>query len=236
MRPSARVRRAGDHLGGVARAAVEVQPPQAHDADHRGPKRADLRPGHRRLEQPGQGRADDDDRLAQGDEDERLAPFGQMAAFDRPLRGGRAAQARRIEAHHAAEQVHGHRGEPQPVPGRPGHDPAGHGERATDQAPGQDPLEVRLERLSPQHGNHEDAAPDLHHRVGAPDDQAEPAERRRQGGRHRQRHQPQGEQEQPDRDALGIQPVGHPRGVRPGQPHHGQEHGRLYRAGHRGPA
>jgi hypothetical protein len=75
---------------------------------------------------------------------------------------------------------------------------------------------------------------DLHDRVGHAQRQPAAAERAGQRGRHDQAAQGQPEQHQPDRDQLRVQPVGHPGGVGPDQPDHGEQQQRLQRAADRG--
>ena len=180
--------------------------------------------------QAGQRGPDHHDRLAQRDEDERLAALGEVIALDGPVPGLRPAEARGVEADQAAEHVDGDRRQPEQFPGVPGDQPARHGERAADHAPGQDALVVALQALAAQPGDRETAPADLHEGVRAADGQPPPRERERQGGRHDQAGQGQREQHQPDRDPLGVQPVGDPGGVGPDQPHHGQQQQGLQRA------
>ncbi len=147
-----------------------------------------------------------------------------MAALDRPVPGGRTAQTGRVEADDPAEQVDGDRGDPgRRAIGRPGGDAAQDRQRPADQAPREDALEVTLQRPALERDQREPAAPDLHHGVGDADGQPAPGERPRQGGRQDQAGPGQGEQQQPDRDALRVEPVGDPGGVDPQQPDHGQE-------------
>lgn len=67
----------GDHLCTRISAAVEVDPPQRGRAREGGDEGADLRAGN--AVQVGQGAADDDNRLAKRDQDERLAALGEVA-------------------------------------------------------------------------------------------------------------------------------------------------------------
>jgi len=71
------------------------------------------------------------------------------------------------------------------------------------------------------------------HQVGGADDQASGSERGRDRGRQDQADDSQHQQQQPDRDPVGIQPVGHPGGVSPQEPDHDEEQGCLQRGMHR---
>ena len=121
---------------------------------------------------PGQGGADDDDRLAQRDQDERLAALGEVTALDRPVGRARPAETGGREPDDAAEHVHPDRQQPQQLPGVAAHQPARHRQRPAGDAPDQDPREVVAQRAGRQRGHHEDGAPDLHERVRAADPDA----------------------------------------------------------------
>ena len=226
--------RAGDHLRRGPGALVEVEPPQPDRAGERDDERRYAGRGDRLH--VGQGRPDDDDRLTQRDQDERLAALGEVAALDGPVRGAGPAEARGGEADHPAEQVDADRAEPQQGPGVAVGQPAGQGERAADHAPGQDPLEVGLQRMPAQHDDHEHGAADLLDGVGPADPQAQVLERARQRRRHGQADQHEHHEQQAHRHELRVEPVGDPGGVRPDQPHHGQQQPGLQRAGHGGVA
>jgi hypothetical protein len=103
-------------------------------------------------------------------------------------------------------------------------------DRAADHAPGQDALEVVAEPVAAQHDDHEQAAADLHHRVAAADHQPPAAERLRQRRRHGQAHQHQGDQQQPHRHLVRIQPVRQPGRVRPHLPDQREQNGGLQRS------
>jgi hypothetical protein len=213
----------------------KVQPPQPNAVDDGDQERHRLGHGGMRPEHVGQGGADDQDRLTQRDQDERLAAFREVISLDGPLGRFRAAQPWRVEAEHAAEEVDADRGHPEPGPGRSGGKPAGNRQRPADDAPRQDALEVPLQRPPAQRHHREDAAADLRERVPDADDQPTGAERFRYRRPHHQRDQEQGKQQPADRQPLRVEPVGHPRGVNPQQPHHGQQQRRLQCPGDRGP-
>jgi hypothetical protein len=110
---------------------------------------------------------------------------------------------------------------------------AGDGQRAADRAPGEDPLEVPLQRAA-QRDHHEHAAAHLLHGVGRADHPPKVVEGARQRRRHRQAEQREHDEQQADLDAFRVHPVGDPRGVGPGQPHHRQQQRRLEGAAHGG--
>ena len=123
--------------------------------------------------------------------------------------------------------------QPQQFPGMAAGQAAGDGQRAADRAPGEDPLVVPLQRAA-QRDHHEHAAAHLLHGVGRADHPAQVVEGARQRRRHRQAEQREHDEQQADLDAFRVHPVGDPRGVGPGQPHHRQQQRRLEGAAHGG--
>ena len=226
----ARIRGAGDRFGRGFGALVEVQPPQRHRGAERDDEGSDRCRGNRALS--GQRRADDDDRLAQRDQDERLAAFGEVTARDGPVRRAGGAEPGDHEADGAARQVHPDRQQPQHVPDVAAGEPAADRERAAHHAPGQDPLVVLLQRVPAHRHHHEDGPPDLLDRVGAAHPEPQVAERPGQRRRHGQAGQHERDEQQPDGDLLRVQPVGDPRRVGPDQPDHDQQQPGLQRAPH----
>ena len=107
---AAGVVRLGDQPGSLVSAAVEVEPPKRGAADERYDECRNRRRavGVRKRQWAEQSRergADDDDGLAERDQDEGLASLGEVAALDVPLLRRRSAEARRIEADQAADDV-----------------------------------------------------------------------------------------------------------------------------------
>jgi hypothetical protein len=231
IRPAepSRIGRGGDDLGRAVSTAVEVDPPQSDHADepeaeYRHIARAD-------CGQPGQLGAQDDDRLAQHDQDEGVATFGNVHPVDRPFHRVRPTEARHVERDDPAEDVKGDRRGPQPfarvtMDGGPdqGDDPA-------RDAPAQDPLEVSLQRgVSSQGVDGKDRAADLNARVRTGDRPSATAEAVRNRHREHQAGERRREQHQPHRDPIRIEPVRHPHRVRPDLPDQAEQHQGLDRA------
>ena len=224
------VRRLGDHPCAVLRAAVEVDPPQGDTAGEGRDEGRDRRGGdflpHR------QGLADDDDRLAEGDDDERLAALGEVAARDGPLVAGCGAHSRDVEANLVAEQVHPESGQPHQLAGVAGDERAGHPDASAGHRPQRDTGEDPLDPL-PAHGDRDERGPsDLHQHVRPCDDQPAGSERQGQRRRQHQADQHQRDQHQPHRYPAGIQPVRRPGRVDPRPPHQREQQRGLQRAVH----
>ena len=77
--------------------------------------------------------------------------------------------------------------------------------------------------------DHPGAAPHLHGGIGAGKHQPPRAKGLGNGAGHHQRDQHGGKQQQPDARALGIEPVRHPAGVLPPQPHREPQDQRVER-------
>jgi hypothetical protein len=170
----------GDLLGCRLGALVEVQPPQGDRGDERDDEPS--HPGRGGRIHRGQRGADNDDRLAQCDQDERLTPLGEVAALDRPVRGAGAAKPGGREAGQAAGHVDADRGQPQQFPGQTVHHTTDDGECAADQAPYQDAPEVGLQRMPAQRDHHEHGPAGLLDRVRTADPQPQVFERPGQRG------------------------------------------------------
>ena len=222
--------RGGDDLRTLVRAAVEVDPPQGDAAGEGRDERGDRGGGH--LLPYRQGLADHDDRLTQGDDDERLAPLGEVAARDRPLLAGGPSHPRGIEADPVAEQVDPEGSEPHQLPGMAAHEGSGDPDTAAGHRPERDPYEDPAEPLPPPRDRDERGPADLHQHVGAGHDQPAGPERPGQGRRQHQAHQHQDDEHEPDRYPPGVQVVRRPGRVDPRPPHQREQQRGLQRALH----
>lgn len=102
----------GDALRGSFSRDVEVDPPHGHRGAEGGNHRRDDRDG---PGEAGEGRAGDEKRFAEGDDDEEPAAFGEMGAFDRPIGDRRASELREPEAHGWANVFDRQGGNPDPT-------------------------------------------------------------------------------------------------------------------------
>ena len=84
-----------DQPAGALGADVEIDHPHGDAADESDQERADVRGG---PGQAGEGRAGDQHRFAERDDDEQRAALGHVGALDVPVGGGRTAEHRHPEA------------------------------------------------------------------------------------------------------------------------------------------
>ena len=169
--------------------------------------------------------------FAQRDDDEQLAPLGQVAAIDGPVRRPRPTQPRHREAGHRRQVFAAHRQQPKHEARTSFIKAARDPKRGRYQQPAQHPQEVgRQHMATPQAVQHEQRAPHLDRREAAGEQQAPPAEGFGNGGRHQQRHAHQHHQHGADDQMLGIEPVADPGGVLPAQPDREPQRRRLQHA------
>ena len=132
----------GDALRGGFGRDVEVDPPHGHGGAEGGNHRRDDRDSPREA---GEGRASDEKRFAEGDDDEEPAAFGEMGAFDRPIGDRRASELREPEAHGGANVFDRQGGNPEAHAERVMREGAGDPEDAGERQPERDAGEVQQE-------------------------------------------------------------------------------------------
>ena len=93
-------------------ASLEINPPQRHTAEEGHHERRDVGRGHF---DPAEGRAGDQERLAQNDNDEQPAALGEVPTFDWPLAGTGASETRYVVASHRGAVGYGQSDDPQHV-------------------------------------------------------------------------------------------------------------------------
>ena len=199
-------------------AGVEVDPPEQDAAEHGHEKGRPgvVRPGH--LRERGAG---DEQRLAERDDDEEPTAFRQVPAVrrsshwcsidrDRAPRSIATVQrtrsrARRARARNATNPRRTHRRSRR---------------RRTYRARPAMRWKVPQQgvRAAPHRPQEEQGPTDLHERIRAREVEAKLVERMRDRHRHHQTRDQQHQQAGPHRDALGVEPVGHPGGVDPDPP------------------
>ena len=101
--------------------------------------------GDRRELQLTEGRAGDQDRFAERDDQEELAPLRHVRAADGPLLGRGASQPWRDIADGRCSQIDGDRDEPEQLSLRALRDAAGEPERSGQHQPDLDPLKVAVQ-------------------------------------------------------------------------------------------
>ena len=216
-------------LGAGLGALVEVDPPHRDAADQRRDEGQNILRGPVQL---GEGRAVDDDGLAERDDDEAGAALGHVAALDRPGLDRREAQLGDPEANRGRDVFDRQRHDPEPQPrlpmGQTAQDPEDRGAAEPDQD---------ADRIVPHRGamargceQPEGGASNLHGRIG----DGEPEASALKGGRDRRRQHQAAQHHQEDQDAdgrqLGVEPVGDPGGVDPHPPHREKQQRDLDRA------
>src|SRR5918998_110838 len=162
------VLRGGEDLTSGLRGAGEVEPPQRHAAEEGHHERRYR--GHGRLDLA-EGRAGYQDRLAQSDDHEQLAPLGEMPALNGPHYGGGPAETRCVETDDWPRVLHGQGERPQHVARLSLQQAADDPQHPGRQEPEKYSLEVPAQRIRPTQGlvqgdTHEHGAPHLDGHVG----------------------------------------------------------------------
>ena len=163
------------------------------------------------------------------------AAFGEVRAFDVPILDRRTPEARHPEIRNRRERFDGERERPprqaRVVRGRCAGDPA----RGKHEGPHEQALEVAppVQGFGAHGPQEEQRATDLQRGVRRREQHAARIEGLRDRDRDADPREHQRQQRQPDRDAFGIEPVGHPRGVDPHPPHAEQQHADLHQPAQR---
>lgn len=166
---------------------------------------------------------------------EQLAALRQMVPLDGPFAAAvRTPQHRQPEAEHRRDVFAQYGDRPQRQADIAFRQPAGDPEDGGDAQPAENAVKVSFQRVAwRQQAQHRDGAPDLNGDIEQREDQTALAKRLRQRGGGEQPQQHDSEQQQADLTGVGIEPVGDPGGVLPGQPDGEPQQQGFQRAGQR---